>query len=132
MKKDFTSDFHEITEMTNKIRSINETIAFGDSYCEEDDKFAADNAQFEMGDDEETVGQADLAKMQQPEEEKTDEEKAMETEGGANAVNQIREIALKGMIALCNTPEEPLYQVLKKVFTMIDKAVDKSDEEQPK
>ena len=131
MKRDFTKDFNEITEMTNKIRSINETINFGDQYCEENDEFAADNAEFEAGEDEVADAESKLANVPQ-EEEKSDEEKALETEGGANALNQIRQITLKGMIALCNTPEDPVYQTLKKVFTMIDRAVDKSDEEQVK
>jgi hypothetical protein len=127
MKRDFTKDFDEIKKMTNKIRTLNESISFTDSYCDEDDGFAPQDAEFEQGADDCANGRCDLAKA------KSDEVKAVETEGGANAVNHIREIALKGMVVLCSNPEDPTYQTLKKIFTFCDKAVmEKADEEMPK
>lgn len=130
MKRDFTRDFKEIQEMTNKIRSLNESISFQDPYCAEED-----DMEFENGDDECVGGECNLSKVK-PEpmaDGRSEEEKALETEGGAAAVNQIRGIALKGMIQLCNEPENPVYQTLKKVFQLLDKAVaEKNEPEQQK
>ena len=46
------------------------------------------------------------------------------------AIDQIREITLKGMTKLCKTPEDAQYQALKKIFQMCDKAVDSEAKEQ--
>jgi hypothetical protein len=131
MKKDFTKDFHEITEMTNKIRSVsklNEAISFADEY---------DNEQDPMGygyeDDECADGSCDLSKVRGEEQEEVDknpEEQMAETPEGAQILNQIREMALKGMVSLCKQPEDVRYQTLKKVFMMIDRAVETKDDEQ--
>ena len=59
-----------------------------------------------------------------------DEELAQQAADPNSAVNQIREIALKGMVALCKTPEDPQYEVLKQIFNYCDKANKKKSEEQ--
>lgn len=117
MKKDFTRDFKEIKEMTNKIKSLNESINFADSYDDND---------FDTFENDDTDSCENIDKEEQ--DDKTDEEKALETQGGADAINQIREIALKGMIQLCKKPNDPVYNVLKKIFSFCDKAItDKED-----
>lgn len=117
MKKDFTSDFAQIKAMTNKIRGkqLNESINFEDDYEGEGMPYS-EQGEFE----------------QAPEEEVSSEEQEINTEVNDenSPLNQIREICLKGMISLCHTPEDPQYQVLKKVFSMIDKANDKKEENQ--
>ena len=129
MKRDFTKDFAEIQELTNKIRSLNESISFADSYCTEDDDFMGQKTDFGEKTDDCVNGECNLSKVKF-DNDKSDEEKAVETKGGADAVNQIREIALKGMVALCANPEDPVYQTLKKIFTFCDKAVtEKSDDD---
>jgi hypothetical protein len=46
-------------------------------------------------------------------------------------VDQIREIALRGMIKLCKNPEDDRYQALKKIFQFCDKAAENKDKENP-
>ena len=104
-KRDFTADFKQIKDMTNKIRSMNESINFGDAYQED-------------------FGQEDIP-YQAAEEQELENEVA----DPSSAVNQIREIALKGMVALCKTPEDPQYEVLKQIFNYCDKANKKKAEE---
>lgn len=126
MNRDFTKDFKDIKAMTDKIRSLNESISLADSYCEdEDNDFTTENPMDEP--DQCTDGECDLNNV--TDSDKSDEEKAVETQGGADAVNRIREIALKGMVALCKTPEDPIYSTLKKIFSFCDKAVTEKDED---
>ena len=132
-KRDFTADFDEIKAMTNKIRSLNESISFSDDYTNET-AFASDEEQptevndgFNMDKDELANGETDLNKVQPQTE---DEELAAQAADPTSAVNQIREIALKGMVALCKTPEDPQYEVLKQIFNYCDKANKKKSEEQ--
>ena len=117
-KKDFTADFDEIKAMTNKIRSMNslkESINFDDEY--QDDGFGQEEVPYQ------SEGEQDL--------DKSAEEQELENEVAdpESAVNQIREIALKGMVALCKTPEDPQYEVLKQIFNYCDKANKKKAEE---
>ena len=44
-------------------------------------------------------------------------------------VENIREMALRGMISLCKNTENPQYDLLKKIFLLIDRSNDKKDEE---
>lgn len=131
MKKDFTKDFHEITEMTNKIRSVsklNEAISFADEYDDEQDPMG-----YGYEDDECADGSCDLSKVRGEEQEEVDknpEEQMAETPEGAQILNQIREMALKGMVSLCKQPESPIYQTLKKVFQFTEKAVVEKDDDQ--
>lgn len=114
-KRDFTADFKEIKEMTNKIRSINESINFADEY--QDDGFGREEIPYQA------QGEQDLDKSAE------DQELENEVADPESAVNQIREIALKGMVALCKTPEDPQYEVLKQIFNYCDKANKKKAEE---
>jgi hypothetical protein len=58
------------------------------------------------------------------------EEEGMAELDEMGAIDQIREITLKGMTKLCKTPEDAQYQALKKIFQMCDKAVDTEAKEQ--
>lgn len=50
---------------------------------------------------------------------------------GSDFVNQIRAITLDGMKQLNNTPEDPKFQALLKIFNICNKAVDDQKEQQP-
>ena len=119
MKKDFTKDFGEIQEMCSKIRTINESLAFADEYDDEPQGMVEP----EYGEE--------MPPVQGGEQEMDSEDAEIQSElqEEDSPINMIREIALKGMVRLCKTPEDPQYEVLKKVFTMIDKANDKKNEE---
>lgn len=119
MKKDFTKDFGEIQNMCSKIRTINESLAFADEYDDENEGFEGQNFPEEGAPVEQPQGDV------KPEDAEIESELQQED----SPINMIREIALKGMVRLCKTPEDPQYEVLKKVFTMIDKANDKKNEE---
>ena len=70
-------------------------------------------------------GEKDLAKMKGMEEEPDEEQGLREL----SEVDQIREIALSGMIKLCKNPEDERYQALKKIFQFCDNAVESKDKE---
>ena len=71
-------------------------------------------------------GARDLSKMKPMEDEKPTEEEGLMQLG---EVDQIREIALRGMIKLCKNPEDAKYQALKKIFQICDKAVENTEKE---
>ena len=49
--------------------------------------------------------------------------------GADELINDIRKKALKAMANLADTPEDPNYEVLKKIFMMLDKAVSEKQEQ---
>ena len=49
---------------------------------------------------------------------------------GGDFVNKIRAITLDGMKQLNNTPEDPRFQALLKIFNICNKAVDEKEEQQ--
>lgn len=117
----YLNDLNSIQNMFGQIRTINEAIQFGedfdeDSYVEDDE----DEISEPKDDDECIDGNCDLSKIKkaEPIEDEMDDE-----------VDQIREIALKGMIKLCKTPEDDKYQALKKIFQFCDKAVEPKEKE---
>ena len=113
MKKDFSKDFECINNMLNKVRNINEMVSMDDDY---DD---IDNFGYEE----------DEAPAAEPvPENETEEDIAAEKSGEDNEIDSIRELALKGMIRLCRTPENAHYDVLKKIFTFCDKSNEKKAE----
>lgn len=125
MKKDFTKDFDEITKMCNIIRSprkLNEAISFSDEY--DDEEMPVQDADPRMN------GANGNGNMPPTDTDMSDEEMAANTPEGSQAINQIREIALKGMVRLCHSPEDPVYETLKKIFQFCDKAVTEKANEQ--
>ena len=61
-----------------------------------------------------------------PEEKEEDPTKSL----GGDFVNKIRAITLDGMKQLNNTPEDPRFQALLKIFNICNKAVDDQKEQQ--
>ena len=49
---------------------------------------------------------------------------------GSDFVNKIRAITLDGMKQLNNTPDDPKFQALLKIFNICNKAVDEKEEQQ--
>lgn len=137
MKKNYLSDLSEIQEMAKKLRTVNESITFAESYNGEYDDMGMEdddmNGEESMGaendmtpsvePDETGEGSSALSKI--PTEEPDPEEGLRET----GEVDQIREIALRGMIKLCKNPEDDRYQALKKIFQFCDKAAENKDNE---
>lgn len=121
-KRNITEELKQIHDMCSRIRNINESLSF----AEDEDMY---------GDEEEMMpqGEEPMQGEQQPMQSQADvENQEIESQmmDENSPINTIREIALKGMVRLCKTPEDPEYEVLKKVFTMIDKANDKKAEGQ--
>lgn len=125
MKKElYRKDLEKIQDMAGKIRTINEGIRFNEEFGDED------SMQYDMPQDDAPVepdeiasGEGNLANMKA--EEPTEEDGLREL----GEVDQIREIALRGMIKLCKTPEDERYQALKKIFQFCDKAAETKDKE---
>lgn len=115
MKKDYMKSLEEINRMTSRLRSINESIDFAADY---DGEF----------DDVEDTPAADASSEGRKESAPSEDAKGLEEFG--DEVDQIREIALKGMIRLCRRTEDPAYDTLKKIFQFCDKANDRKDESQ--
>lgn len=125
-KKEYFDTLNSIQEMVSHVRTLNEAIQFGDEY--EDEVGAGQpSAEEEIpsspeGNDFAEGGKA-LGKIE-PEE--PDPEEGLRELG---EVDQIREIALRGMIKLCKNPEDDRYQALKKIFQFCDKAAENKDKE---
>ena len=125
-KRDFTADFADIKEMTDKIRSfgaLNESINFNDEYQEE-------NVPAEPV-DEPVEGEVEVGldgKMDPKEAEQ--EEIANQSEDPDSYISKIRELTLKGLLALSSEPLSPRYEILRQIFQYIDKANKKTKEEE--
>ena len=117
-KENYMKDLAAIQNMAGKIRTLNEAIQFGEEY---EDEPMGDEP---MGMEDQCVdGECDLSKMKGKE--PTEEDGLREL----GEVDQIREIALRGMIKLCKNPEDERYQALKKIFQFCDKAAETKDKE---
>lgn len=109
-KHNYFKDLKDIQAMTDKVKTLNESLAFADEY-----------------DDPEDVPQdqpMDGAPYDEDEEDMVMEE--------SSAIEQIREIALKGMVQLSKNTDNAEYEILKKIFLMVDKVNDKKPEEEQK
>lgn len=105
-KEKYFKELEEIKKFTKKMNNaLNESLAFEDEY---------DMPEYEH------EPMASSGPMDSPEEDLD------------NEIDTIREIALKGMVKLCKTPEDSRYQFLKKVFSFCDKASESENEETPK
>ena len=139
--KKYYNDLMKIRDMVGNIRTIAESIAFNDDeygYGDEGEQEQEPvptqegipaGEEPEMGpaiEDGAAEGARDLSKMKPMEDEKSAEEQGLLQLG---EVDQIREIALRGMIKLCKNPEDEKYQALKKIFQFCDKAVEVKDKE---
>ena len=131
-KKEYFDTLNSIQEMVSHVRTMNEAIQFGEDF--DDSEYAGQEEQPAVGEPEIPTGPdgQDFAEggkalgKVQPEE--PDPEEGLRELG---EVDQIREIALRGMIKLCKTPEDNRYQALKKIFQFCDKAAENNDKEAP-
>ncbi len=137
--KKYYNDLTKIRDMVGHIRTISEAIAFNEDeygYDEGEGQEPAPQQEEMPAPEEQDMGPAiedgtaegarDLSKMKPMEDEKPTEEEGLMQLG---EVDQIREIALRGMIKLCKNPEDAKYQALKKIFQFCDKAVENTDKE---
>lgn len=120
-RKEYEKTLKDIQEMASNIRTLNESIRFGEDYDEDYEGMgeepvptSPDGKDFAEG------GQ----KLNGMETEEPDPEEGLRELG---EVDQIREIALRGMIKLCKNPEDDRYQALKKIFQFCDKAAENKD-----
>lgn len=111
MKKTFITELRDIKTLVDKVKTLNESLSFADEY--------GDDNQYSDG------GQYDGA----------DEDNGYECEDSdmgldSSITDEIREMALKGLVALGKNTENPQYEVLKKIFLMVDKVNDKKQDEE--
>ena len=111
MKK---NNINSIKKLTSRIpKSINEAINFNDNNIE------MESDEMDMFDDEQIE-----EPMDEPISKPEDSEMSAD-----ELINDIRKKALKAMANLADTPEDPNYEVLKKIFMMLDKAVSEKQEQ---
>jgi hypothetical protein len=123
MKKNYINELHSIQELLNKVRTIKESVLFNEEYDNVEDEMMEPEMQEEMPDEEGIEMDVEMDKI-------GTEEEGMAQLDEMGAIDQIREITLKGMTKLCKTPEDAQYQALKKIFQMCDKAIDTEAKEQ--
>lgn len=123
-RENYFEELNGIQEILNKIKSpslINEQIVFEDDFENEyaDPEMAQENVPQDVPQgDEEGIAQAQSM-------EKMDPEKAgMQELDKMGEIDKIREITLSGMHKLCQNPQDPKYQALKKIFQLCDKGVE--------
>ena len=125
MKRDkYLDELKGIQEILDKINSfalLNESLVFEDDF---DDQYGEqamsqeDVPQDVPQGDEEGIAQAQPVEKMDPEKEGMAELDQM------GEIDKIREITLSGMHKLCQNPQDPKYQALKKIFQMCDKGVE--------
>lgn len=126
-KKEYFDALESINQMVSSVKTLNEAIRFGDEY--DDSEFGGQGApEEEMPMSPEGNDFAEGGKALDKLDAEPDPEQGLRELG---EVDQIREIALKGMIKLCKTPEDDRYQALKKIFQFCDKAAENKDKENP-
>ena len=134
MKRDkYLDELKGIQEILDKINSfalLNESLVFEDDF---DDQYGEqamsqeDVPQDVPQGDEEGIAQA------QPVEKMDPEKAGMEELDKMGEIDKIREITLSGMHKLCQNPQDPKYQALKKIFQLCDKGVEEEmkNQQQP-
>ena len=115
-----------LQEEINRINGIirNAKLISEGLYLEDDDEYPVV--------DDETYDDADVPVEEPVEEPVPQGEGEDPTKSlGGDFVNKIRAITLDGMKQLNNTPEDPRFQALLKIFNICNKAVDDQKEQQP-
>lgn len=126
--KNYMQDLMEIKNLTSKVKKMNEAIMFEDEYDDFEENEQMPQPQEQQIPQEEPEIETGLQDMPEKEE-KSAEDAGMEQLDQMGEVDQIREICLKGMIKLNNTPEHPEFQALLKIFTICNKSVEKDNNE---
>ncbi len=119
------NELNDIQLILKNVKSLKEGVLYNEEY----DNFEDDMMEPEMG-SEEIPQDEEGVEMGSEIERVGTEEEGMAQLDEMGAIDQIREITLKGMTKLCKTPEDAQYQALKKIFQMCDKAVDSEAKEQ--
>ena len=123
MKENYINELESIQNLLNKVRTINESVLYNEEYDNFEDEMMEPKMQEEIPDEEGVEMGSEMEHV-------GTEEEGMAQLDEMGAIDQIREITLKGMTKLCKTPEDAQYQALKKIFQMCDKAVDAEAKEQ--
>ena len=123
-KQEYQKELKSIQDMASSIRTLSESIRFGDEY-DEDYEGMSPEEEVPTSPDGKDFGEGGT-KLGKLETEEPDPEEGLRELG---EVDQIREIALRGMIKLCKNPEDDRYQALKKIFQFCDKAAENKDKD---
>jgi hypothetical protein len=133
MKSDkYLNELKDIQKIAGQIRTINESIRFGEEFGDEadfDQNYEPEpEPEEEYGEEEVAAnGQGNLNNNVKP------EDAGLKELQDGGELDKIREITLRGMMQLNNTPEDPKFQALLKIFNICNKAVnDNSEQEQQK
>lgn len=124
-RKEYEKALKDIQEMASNIRTLKETISFGEDYDEDYEGMTPGEEEMPTSPDGKDFAEGG-AKLGNMEPEEPDPEEGLRELG---EVDQIREIALRGMIKLCKNPEDDRYQALKKIFQFCDKAAENKDKD---
>jgi hypothetical protein len=114
MKKNNSNNIKTIQKMSSRIpKSINEAINFNDN-------MAYENEDMEMMDEpmEEPIEEPMESPVEEPQE-----------AGAEKLLADIRKMSINGLAKLADNPDDPNYEMLKKIFLMLDKAVTEKQEQ---
>lgn len=110
MKKNTPNNLKAIKNISSKMpKSINEAINFNDDMAYE-------------GEDMEMMDEP----MEEPMEKPVEEPQEM---GAEKLLADIRKMSINGLAKLADNPDDPNYEMLKKIFLMLDKAVTEKQEQ---
>jgi hypothetical protein len=111
MKKNTSNNIKMIKNLSSKMpKTINEAINFNDDMAYENDGM-------DMMDDE---------PMEEPMEAPIEEPQEA---GAEKLLADIRKMSINGLAKLADNPDDPNYEMLKKIFLMLDKAVTEKQEQ---
>ena len=115
MKKNTSNNIKMIKNLSSKMpKTINEAINFNDN-------MAYENDDIDMMDDEpmdEPIDEPMEAPIEEPQE-----------AGADKLLADIRKMSINGLAKLADNPDDPNYEMLKKIFLMLDKAVTEKQEQ---
>lgn len=115
MKKNTSNNIKMIKKLSSKMpKTINEAINFNDN-------MAYENDDMDMMDDEpmeEPIDEPMEAPIEEPQE-----------AGAEKLLADIRKMSINGLAKLADNPDDPNYEMLKKIFLMLDKAVTEKQEQ---
>ena len=131
-KKQYMTELKQIQSMTNRIRTINESMSFADEYDDDDFEYGQDgepqDAPAPEGMEQPQPHQQEVpgpqgAQPQQQEEAPKDENISKYDE----RITKIREACLDGLKQYQHNVDSEIYQFFKKVFLLADKAVSENE-----
>ena len=115
MKKNTSNNIKMIKNLSSKMpKTINEAINFNE-------EMAYDSEDMEMMDDEpmeEPMSEPMEAPIEEP-----------QGAGAEKLLADIRKMSINGLAKLADNPDDPNYEMLKKIFLMLDKAVTEKQEQ---